>query len=130
MKKGIFLRLIISSTLVVAVVYFYQKMMRNKLPNNNAVFCEHTEWSMQQSINGILVNKYKDKKNHDRKTIEVRGIDNKIKKSALFVLERGDGYVFLNIGDSIVKTNNSLELLVYRKGALGSFNLNYGCDSH
>jgi hypothetical protein len=61
---------------------------------------------MQEDYNGVVVKKYIDKANHNSPMLR---FSNK-KEIAIF----GRFYAVIKIGDSLIKNNNSLKILVYR----------------
>lgn len=107
--------------LSIGIVWFYFQIKKQGT-------CQDAEkMELNVEYNGIMLKKYIDKSNHLFEIIEI-GNKNRIQKIMLDWDESGM-YEFVEIGDSIVKELNTLEVKVFRKNAKTTFIINYGCSN-
>lgn len=82
--------------------------------------------ALQKEINGKVINKYKDSNNHFFETIEIAEKEKTIK----WEVEGEINGLFLNaeLGDSIKKEKNSLEVLIRKERKDTIIVFDYGCN--
>lgn len=89
--------------------------------------CKTTQMAQEKALFGVLEKKFRDKENHNYKTIIINNNEKNI-NSIIFVLDESEAYNYLQKGDSIAKTQNSLSVEVYRGAIKKDFKLYYGCE--
>lgn len=94
-------------------------------PKNNSV-CKAEERALQESFQGIVFEKFRDKYNHNYETIRVEFLDS-IYDSKIFVLDNSGAFSYILKGDSIRKESGNLLLHVSRNGLKNSFTLSFDC---
>ena len=73
---------------------------------------------------GVVTKKYIDRSNHSAETFEISGN----KQKHVMDYDGTKFYVFVRIGDSLVKHLNTDTIKVYRQGQLFSFEIYFGCE--
>ena len=82
------------------------------IPNSAEQHNNFIESYRIESYSGIIKRKYVDKKQHGYKTIVID--ENYIERSILLDYEKGGLYNYLQVGDSVIKKENSLKINVLR----------------
>lgn len=91
--------------------------------------CETMRIAKNESFRGVLIKKFKDKKNHNYKTALINQ-NGELLESTIFVLDETDAYDYLKEGDSIIKEENSLLVKISRHTERNEFELYYGCEKN
>lgn len=89
--------------------------------------CRDEEKALEESIYGILTNKFRDNRSHMWETIEYSDASGAI-QSLIFMNDRSGGFDFVLPGDSLKKAKGSLELTIARKGEIKKYRLDFGCS--
>jgi hypothetical protein len=116
---------IIASIYVLGFVKPFQIIDRDKFINESR--CRDHKMAKEECISGIVQSKYRDVESHMWKTIEFANGNNSY-KSLIFRNDRSPAYEFLQKGDIITKSCDSLKFLISREGTTVAFILDYGCD--
>jgi len=124
-----YLEILILLIFISILVYMFHPYYRTK--RLNELFCEENKSFKDLNFNGVLNKKYRDSANHLYKTININKTVTDLSDNRIILdLERGVFFNEINIGDSIVKPQGTLEVLVYRKNSsvVDTFNLHFGCE--
>jgi len=89
--------------------------------------CKNQKIASKTFLNGILIKKYQDVKNHGYKTLVIRSGNDTI-NSQLLVVDLNRIYDGLLVGDSIVKIKNSLDIIVFRRNDKITYTMDFDCD--
>ena len=109
---------------IISLYYFLREPIIETLQEAGA--CSIENQVKEEVLNGILVKKYLDEKNHLHKTLTLRK-DSSEFESHLLVSDLSNTYEKLEAGDSIVKAKGSLEFVVYRESNQYRFRLDFQC---
>jgi hypothetical protein len=88
--------------------------------------CLDRQNALEESIEGVVINKFRDKESHMWKTIEYSH-KTKSSKSLILMNDRSGAYDFILPGDSILKNRNSLEFKITRSGVVTIYQLDFEC---
>ena len=80
-------------------------------------------------IAGKVVDKYRDRKNHNVKTLSIMDTDNRVKNETFLMLDVSGAYDSILIGDKVEKKINELVLLIERNGHKRRLVIDYDCRS-
>lgn len=97
---------------------------KDRIMNN--LNCEDEKRVLDESINGIVTAKFRDKENHMVETIEYRN-EAGSHKSLLFMNDRSGAYDFVILGDSLLKNPKSLDVKIVRDSSEANYRLDFGC---
>ncbi|MBK8806557.1 MAG: hypothetical protein IPO21_07905 [Bacteroidales bacterium] len=101
--------------------------MNRNLPSANEIRCSCYEKDKSLVYFGKVINKYKDKKNHDFSLVivENRGIVDTLDLTWDYTYL----FEYIEINDSIKKDSGSYDVHLYRDKIDNIFTLDYNCDS-
>lgn len=98
----------------------------NPINPRNISVCRVERIAKGESLKGKLIDKYRDKSNHNYETIKI-GFSNGIYESRIFVLEESGTFNGLRLGDSLFKEAGSLQLIIKRGDQISKIDLVYDC---
>lgn len=98
------------------------------LTTKNDPRCLRKENAMKEVINGRVTKVFVDSANHAYQMMEFTA-DGESRKTYVLVLEESGCFEYLQVGDSVAKESQSLQMNVFRGGEHISFGLSYECDS-
>ena len=110
MRKYNLLIIIIIAIFSILISIFYTKL--DKL-HFERIKHSYLNYYYSESLNGVILKKYIDKRNHSIKTIQIRTIDDTI--SLAFDFDNSGLFEYLIKGDSISKNQNSFQITVLRE---------------
>lgn len=94
-------------------------------PRNISV-CRIEKIAKEESLKGKLIDKYRDKSNHNYETIKFSFGDDEY-ESKILVLEESGVFNSLRMGDSLFKEAGSLQLMIKRGDQISKIDLIYDC---
>lgn len=89
-------------------------------------FCDLTEEYKIDNLQGTVVRKYRDSRNHNYKTVEIQEENHKILKRNL-TSDLSGLYEYISVGDSVYKPSGTLKILVIRGNEKKYFTIDFGC---
>lgn len=95
-------------------------------PRNISV-CRNEKNAKEESFKGKLIDKYRDKQNHNYEMIKIRFGDDDEYESKIFILEESGVFNSLRIGDSLFKEAGSLQMTLKRADQISVVDLVYDC---
>lgn len=112
-----------------AIVFlvFVFLILKVVLPSRSEVCNDGLNYAKSRGYNGVIVNKYI-KPNHASPTIEFK-TGNTV-RYASYSRDLSGLYDYLQIGDSICKDINSLNVKVFRSEVFKEFVIDHGCDQY
>lgn len=120
-----FLRFIFPFVILIVFWVFIKPLIStNTRENADKERCETAALIKEKSIIGVVIAKYRDKRNL-RHFAYRRGkvrVDN-----SFFVLEGSDTYDHIQVGDSIIKEKGSFVVTLIRQDSVYTHTLDYGC---
>ncbi|UII34118.1 hypothetical protein LVD17_09860 [Fulvivirga ulvae] len=130
MKRSWIIVLGVIFVLLVVFHFMFSRKILTRTPfslmNLDETRCWREEQAREVLFNGIVVSKYKDKRNHAYETVEIENPDGLI-KSTVFVGEFAGAYELVHEGDSLFKPVGELEMTIVRNGNSQVKVLEYGC---
>ena len=90
--------------------------------------CYAQSYGLAENFSGVVLDKFADSTNHNFDAIIIRNNEKDI-KSYLFDGDITSLYETIQIGDSLVKKEGDLSLMVYRNKSFQIKKLDYGCES-
>ena len=117
--------LTIIGLLVLLIFYFFSfdKWTESVLKSN---MCKAKEKAIKVKLDGIVVKKYRNKRDHMVETVEINSVDKHI-KSTFLANEVSGFYDQISVGDSLIKDEESLKIQLINNGVSRMFLLDYMC---
>ena len=103
---------------LIATLIFFLKQ-----PSNNEICLQQYEKEKYNFFNGIVTNKFINKKEHNYKTLILDG-----KRTIWMNWDLSGLYEFIQTNDSIIKNKGSYEVKLYRNSIEYKFSIDFGCD--
>jgi hypothetical protein len=89
--------------------------------------CDDEKKALEENFEGVVKNKFRDKKNHMWETIEyVNAFGTHL--SLIFLNDASAAFDFLEPGDTLIKDGGNLEITIQRDDVIQKFRLDYGCN--
>lgn len=92
----------------------------------NISICRSERLAKEEFFKGKLIDKYRDKRNHNYETIIISFKGNEY-DSRIFVLDQSEAFNSLIIGDSLFKETGSLQIILKRGNEITEIDLVYDC---
>jgi hypothetical protein len=115
-------------TFILRMIYTNRKYFRSVLivaiiiaafivltPSENYTTCYNNSYFLKTKFSGLVVRKFVDKSQHSTPTVEVKDVTNNAIKSVSFFGDYSGLYHKIEVGDTVVKNPESLEVH-FRKG--------------
>jgi hypothetical protein len=77
-------------------------------------------------LNAVVISKFKDYSNHNYNTIKFQDISTEATINKYFINEESGFYDFIQVGDTVIKDSNNLEILITNRKVKSR--LLYNCD--
>ncbi|MDN5199897.1 hypothetical protein QQ008_00950 [Fulvivirgaceae bacterium BMA10] len=97
----------------------------DKLKKNKR--CQHQEKAASEYWDGIILEKYEDRKNHNIRTLVLKNTENRPIKITELAIDRSDLYDKLKVGDYIKKKQGELIVRVVSDSTESLTRLDYDC---
>ena len=113
-------------TIIYFIVFILPFLFVSRGDATNNTRCKSEKRALKEGLSGVLVNKFRDMNSHMWETVEYSNARGKM-QSLIFMNDRCGAFDFLLPGDSIKKTEGSLELTIIRQSEIRKFHLDFGC---
>ncbi len=123
-KNKLKLTIIPVSLFLVFIVFFYDGVVLNVASSN---MCKAHKKAVKISLDGLLTKKYRDSNDHMVKKLEIRLADGEIVRTSFLASEVSGFFDKIELGDSIIKNEGSLDVLLFRDEKKYVYTLDYMC---
>ena len=128
MWRKVFLAIIVVAISIFALTKLVSVIIGlEPIDPRNISICRTEKYAKDESFKGKLIDKFRDKRNHNYETIKVSFSEDTY-ESRIFVLEESGVYNGLRIGDSLFKEAGSLKMIVKRDDHISEIDLVYDCE--
>lgn len=130
MQRSVLVIVVVFVMIIIVALVYALKLGISFLSTDrvvNTARCSSEQVAYGQAINGIVIKKFSDSRNHIWKAVLVqeKGVS---KVSPVFHNESGYTYDSIEVGDSLYKEPYSLVLVRFRGKTKKTFRLDYGCE--
>jgi major membrane immunogen (membrane-anchored lipoprotein) len=124
MKKYLIIFLLVSTFLIVAQRFDFlnlENLRKSRL-------CRAKQTFTEASFDGEVVSKYRDNKNHNVKTVEIRSKDLKTTKIVYLHWDHSSVFERIEKGDFLRKDLNSTQLIIISDSGTSIYELDFKCS--